>query len=122
MMSVTQTNERGGCLTAWLALMLIANALTAIFYLTGGSTLQQAYPSASPIVFLILAGLGIANLVGVYGIWTWKKWGFYLFVAAALIALVINLSLGLPILSVLLGLVGVAIFWYLLREKWDAFS
>jgi len=122
MMSMTQTNERGGCLTVWLALMLIANAFTAFFYLTSGSTLQQAYPSASPVIFLILAAGGIVNLISVYGIWTWKKWGFYLFVATSLLALLINLSLGLSIFSSLLGLVGVAIFWYLLREKWAAFS
>lgn len=121
-MATLQSNERGGCLTAWLALMLIANAATAFYYITSGSALQQAFPSTPSWMFLILAALGIVNLISVFGLWTWKRWGFYLFIATSLVALVINLSLGLSILSSLVGLIGVAILWFLLRDKWQSYT
>jgi uncharacterized membrane protein (DUF2068 family) len=121
-MSTMQAQERGGCLTAWLALMALANAFTIFSYLTNLATYQQLYPSAPSFMFILLAGLGVLNLVCVYGLWTWKKWGFYLFLVSAGVSLVINLVLGIPIMFALFGLVGVAIVWFLLRNRWQSFT
>jgi hypothetical protein len=120
-MSVMQSRERGGCLTAWLILVLIANALIAFYYLTSTSALQQVYPVSS-VIFLLLAVIGAVNVVSAIGLWTWHRWGFYLFGVTSLITLVINIGIGLPIVSSLLGLVGVGILWFLLRNRWQAFA
>src|SRR5688500_17923755 len=116
-MSTLQMQERGGCLTAWLLVMLLANGFTVISYLFGFTTMQQVYPTVHPVIFVLLAGLGIVNLASVYGLWTWKKWGFYLFAISASVVLVINLSIGIPILPALLGLVGIGLLWLLLRNR-----
>ena len=121
-MASMQTQERGGCLTAWLIVVLIANALIAFYYLTSGAAMQQVYPSISPAIFLFLAVIGVVNIVSAIGLWTWHKWGFYLFAATSVITLVINIGIGLPVVSSLTGLIGVAILWYLLRNKWQAFA
>lgn len=115
------SRERGGCLTAWLILVLIANALIAFYYLTSTSALQQVYPVSS-VIFLLLAAIGAVNVVSAIGLWTWHKWGFYLFAITSVITLVINISIELPILSSLSGLIGVAILWFLLRSRWQAFD
>ena len=115
------SRERGGCLTAWLILVLIANALIAFYYLTSTSALQQVYPVSS-VVFLLLAVIGAVNVVSAIALWTWHKWGFYLFAITSVITLVINIGIGLPIVSSLSGLIGVGILWYLLSKKWSAFE
>ena len=121
-MAAMQSRERGGCLTAWLIVVLIANALIAFYYLTSTPALQQVYPTISSAVFLLLALIGALNIVSAIGLWTWHKWGFYLFAITSVITLVINIGIGLPIVSSLTGLIGVAILWYLLRKKWQAFA
>ncbi len=117
-----QTGARGGCLTVWLLLMLAANAFTIISNIINLQTYQQFYPNASPFFFILLAGFGVVNLLSVYALWTWKRWGFYLFVASALVVLGINLVIGIPIFIALFGLLGVAILWLLLRSRWPAFA
>lgn len=121
-MTVMKSRERGGCLTAWLVVVLITNALIAFYYLTSTSAMQQVYPTISSGVFLLLAVIGAVNVASAIGLWTWHKWGFYLFVATSIITLVINIGIGLPILSSLAGLIGVGILWYLLHKKWNAFA
>jgi hypothetical protein len=121
-MAAMQTQERGGCLTIWLILMALGSAYTIFSYLTNTATYTQLYPGSSTITFLLLAGLGVLNLVCVYALWTWKKWGFYLFIGTAAVALVINLLLGIPVLFALAGLIGVGILWLLLRSRWAAFA
>ena len=37
--------KRGGCLSAFLVLMLIVNPLTAIYYFIAGATIQQNLPN-----------------------------------------------------------------------------
>ena len=120
-MALIQSQERGGCLTAWIILVLIANALVALSYLLGGAALQQTYPTISSAVFLLLALIGALNVVSAIGLWTWHKWGFYLYAVSSIVTFVINVAIGLPILSSLIGLLGVAILWYLLHKKWEAF-
>ncbi|MEP7290920.1 MAG: hypothetical protein ABI835_04010 [Chloroflexota bacterium] len=121
-MSTMSNQERGGCLTAWLAVMLLANAAAGVSYIVGISTMQQVYPNVSSVIFLLLAGLAVVNLVSVYGLWTWKKWGFYLFIATASVALLINISMGIPLSTSLFGLIGIGILGILLRDRWQYFT
>jgi hypothetical protein len=121
-MSSTATRERSGCLTAWLILMLIANSGLAFYYLTSGNDLARFFTNASPTVFIILAVLGAVNVASAIALWRWKKWGFYLFIGTAILSIIINLSLGIPLFNSLLGLVGVGILWYLLNKQWDQFE
>jgi len=66
---------------------------------------------------LILAMLAIVNLVASIMLFQWKKWAFWAFAGTSLIALVINLSLGLGIGSSLLGLLGIIILYAILQIK-----
>lgn len=121
-MSTLQMQERGGCLTIWLLFMVVANTLTALYYIFGLSTMQQFYPNVSSVLFLLLAACCAVNLISVYGLWTWKRWGFYLFIASTLAVLAINLAVGLPVFTALTGLVGLGIVWLLLRSRWTSFA
>src|SRR5689334_10756567 len=105
-MALMQSRERGGCLTAWLMVAMLSNMLIAIYDVFSSSVFQQLYPTISPVIFLLLPALGLVNIISAIALWTWHKWGFYLYVASSLITFVINISMGLAILQSLIGLLG----------------
>jgi hypothetical protein len=110
-----ENKERHGCLTAWLVFLIIANAASALLYLVASDAIRQTLPIAPGWVFPLLAVVGIFNLVCAIALLRWKKWGFYGFVVSSIVALVINLSIGLGIVQSLAGLLGLAILYGLLH-------
>jgi hypothetical protein len=111
--------KRGGCLTAFLILMLIVNPLTAIYYLIAGSKIRESLPSMPAWAIPVLIICGIANFAFALAILNWKKLGVYGIVAIAVVAFIINLMSGLPVAIALMRLVGVAILLLLVRPVWD---
>lgn len=122
---ITVQPQRGWALTAWLIFVALTNAWTVYRYyviiedyvshsdprFTG--TLQWALP--------LLGVLAAVNIVAVILLWYWRKIGLYIFAATSITALGINMLLGVPLLTSLLGLGGLLILWLLLRERWSAF-
>src|SRR5574341_1846669 len=139
------TPKRGGCLSAYLVAMFIANPLTGLYYLyliafprimrpmfrVTGIRLRPPRVNPLPdmmrmmarnglpgwVVVYLLIGLSFANLVFAIAVWRWKRWGMYGFVASALVILVINLQAGVGP-HALLGLAGPLILAFLLRDAW----
>lgn len=113
--------KRGGCLTAYLILMLIANPLIGLYYLLAGSTVRQSHPTLPEWAIPVLGLLSFANFAFAIGVWKWKRWGVYGFVGSALVAFLFNVMSG-EILVVLGGLVGVVILAFvlafLIRPVW----
>ena len=116
---------RGSLLAVWLAFMALANAWTVYRYYTiiddfvrhhdprFTDTLQWALP--------LLAILAALNIVAVVLLWFWRKIGFYIFVLTSFVSLVINLTLKVPLGSLLLGLIGLIVLWALLKSRWSDF-
>ncbi len=110
--------QRHGCLTAWLILMIIANSIVAISYIFGGKIIAQNFPGGiSNSILIILAIIGIANVVFSILLFKWMKIGFWGFLATSFITLGINLSIGISIWNSLLGLLGVIILYGVLQIK-----
>lgn len=109
-----QMKQRHGCLTAWLVLIIVANALVGVVYIATAGTMTStgAVPGwAIPILILLsLVNVGLA-----ISLFMWKRWGFYGFIVTSLIALVVNLAIGLSIAQALFGLVGVAVLYGVLQ-------
>ena len=117
------TKQRHGCVTAWLILMIIANSLTAITYLFLGETISQNLPNPIPqSLMIILAIIGIANLIFSILLFKWKKWAFWAFALTSLITLGINLYIGTGIAASLFGLSGAAILYGILQIKKDGIT
>jgi hypothetical protein len=110
-----QNKKRHVCLTAWLILMIIANALTSLAYLMGSQSIRQQFPQAPPWVFTVLGVMALINIVCALALWKWKKWGFYGFVASSLVALAINLMVGVTIYKALFGVIGFVILFGVLQ-------
>jgi hypothetical protein len=99
--------------------MMIINPLVAILYLAAGSTIAKNLPDAPAWAIPVLGIFCIVNFAGAIALWRWKRWGFYAFVVSALVALVVNIMIGIPLVQVVWGPLGVVILYALLRRVWD---
>lgn len=119
-----QLKQRHGCLTAVLVLMIIANSLTAIFYLFSGSTAARSLPQSSEWALPVLIILGLFNVACAIALLRWKKWGFYGFLLSTIVTFTVNVAIGLNIFQSILGFLGIAVLYWVLqigKEKkgWD---
>ncbi|MBL8608170.1 MAG: hypothetical protein JNL38_12670 [Myxococcales bacterium] len=113
--------KRGGCLTAFLVLMLIANPLTTLVYVAGADMVKRGMPNAPDWAFPVLALLGVVNTASAIGIWLWRKWGVFGVCGTAVVALVINFMIGVPPMNAIFGLAGPGILVFLVRPLWRGF-
>jgi hypothetical protein len=113
----TGTKQRHGCVTAWLILMIVMNSLSAILYLFAGDMMARTIPGITTSTLIILAVLGIANVIFSALLFQWNKWGFWGFIFTSIGALVINLSIGIGFGRSLFGLAGIAILYGILQIK-----
>ncbi len=113
--SGTPQPERHGCLTAWLILMLIANAGTAIMTPLSVEGMKKAglQPTSTTITVVVLCA--VANMVFAIALFRWFKWGFWGFCLTSAAALATNLSVGMGIGSSLFGLIGVGLLYWVLN-------
>jgi hypothetical protein len=117
------TPERGGCLTIWLVLMIIAFAFSAFNYLVNGAQVAAALPGAVPSwAFTVLGIAAVVGVVSAIGLWMWKKWGFYGYIAVAVVALIINAIIGLLVPGIVGAAIGIGILWFLVKDKWASFA
>jgi hypothetical protein len=107
--------QRHGCLTAYLVFMIVANSASTLVYLVGSEAVRRNTPNMPAWAFPVLIVLGIFNLVCAIALFRWKKWGFWGFVASAVIAFAVNLSIGIAPGFALVGLLGVAILYGVLH-------
>ncbi|OGS51933.1 MAG: hypothetical protein A3J79_12200 [Elusimicrobia bacterium RIFOXYB2_FULL_62_6] len=115
--------QRHGCLTAWLILMLIANSVFALVYIFGAQALKlrAAMPDWA---FPVLALGSLVNAACAVALFWWKKWGFYAFCVTSVIALGVNLSTGMSVSQIIVGLLGVLFLYGVLhiggaRKGWN---
>ena len=114
-----QQIERGTGLTIWLALLVIQSVLGIILIMD--LTNRPEDPSR-PYLLAALFVLSAAKLVGVLGIWLWKRWGLYAYAGAVVGIAIIGLVLTGTALMIFYELLPVAITGWLLREKMQDFQ
>jgi hypothetical protein len=95
--------------------MIIASAASALIYLLGRELVLQALPNAPGWAFPVLIVFSLFNLVCAVALFKWKKWGFWGCCVSSIVALVVNLSVGLGIGQSLAGLVGVLVLYGVLN-------
>lgn len=113
--SIAQSPQRHGCLTAWLVLMIIANAATIIMTPASLGAMRQAGLHPSPLAIAIVIICALVNVVCAIALLRWKRWGFYGFIATTAVAMITNLSIGLSITTSIIGLVSIALLYLVLN-------
>jgi len=130
---ITQENvekERHGFVTFWLWFMIIAGIVGAIMnFINADTTATNLYfltgKLINPAIIYVLGLLGLFNVGFSIALLNWKKWGFWAFCVSAVVALIINISIGLAsIMPVMVvgGAVSLLILWAILQLKKDGVS
>ena len=121
--TTNEIKQRHGCVTAWLVIVIILNSITALLYLFAGDMISENLPGGiSNTMMILLAILGISNIVFSVMLFQWKMWGFWGFIITSIIAFAINLNIGLGVGQSILGLLGIAILYGVLQIKKDNIS
>jgi hypothetical protein len=112
--------QRLGCLTAWLVLMILANAFALVSVPLRVGLIEQLIPNFPAWVVWPIFLLAILNIGFAIALLQWKKWGFFGVLCTSLTAFALNIYLGIGIPHAVAGLVGIVILYGLLqigREK-----
>jgi len=122
---MTDERNRGGCLTAWLVLMILGATFASIsnFFLSdtlGG--LSTGYRHGDEWVLIAWGVLALIQLVAAVALMLWQKWGFYAVVATAVASLGIQIYLGFPIYLYIYTFVGPLILFLLMKPMWRNFD
>ncbi|MBT4857393.1 hypothetical protein HON52_04385 [Candidatus Uhrbacteria bacterium] len=122
-----RVKKHGLWLLVWLWLVLISNVIVAIAHLGAVISPQlsplQGATEITPSWALVMLGLlGVVNIVSAILLIRFKVSGFYAIVFVAAIAFVINLVIGIDIVRSLLGFVGPAILYFLMKPRWSLFE
>lgn len=110
-----EPKKRHGCLTAFLIVAILLNALTAFGNLAAGEAIEQTLPDAPSWGLPVLALLGVVNIVSLIAIWLWKKWGFFGVMLSGFITVFVNLAIGVNVMAAVMGLIGVAVLYGVLQ-------
>jgi hypothetical protein len=95
--------------------MLVANSLTMATYLLAGDKIAAKFPNAPRWLPYVLAVGCALNIIFTISVFRWKKWAFYGFCIVAGACFLINVSIGLPWYSAVLGLLGPALLYGVLQ-------
>jgi hypothetical protein len=105
---------RGG----WLTAALIFIAVHAVF--TAGLLLlyrKQSVPIPMPYLWAGAVLVALAEIGGAAGMWFWKRWGLYLFIAATLAGIVLGFFVYPALITAFHGIIPILILGYILQRQ-----
>jgi len=108
--------ERHGCVTAWLIIMLVSNAIVSLVYFLMANGLMHG-SKLSSVTLMALTLIGMLNVTFSIMLLSWKKIAFYGFGIIGVFTFLLNISVGISPLGSLFGLAGVAILYGILQIK-----
>ena len=122
-----EKKSRGGCLTAYLILLIIVEVVGIIGTIRLLSLDKSSLPpeiasvmNFDPITSYVSIIVSVLGLIAAILIFMWKKWGVYLYVASIVINVVVTFLTNPDTKSVIYSLVGAAIglgiFYFLIRN------
>lgn len=112
------TKTRGTFLTILLVIMALHEIVAGFFYYA--ARMDDSIVSRPWLVGL-MAIHSFANVIAAVGIWKWKMWAWQLYIASAVLALVVGL-LTMGVWSAFYMILPLAIVGWALRTKWDNFT
>lgn len=111
---------RGTWLTIALVVMVLHGLLAAVYY--AAAKVDSVYMARPWLISLMVLHF-LANVLAAIGIWYWKKWGIYIYIASTILAVIVGLiTTGLGMVSVFYMVLPLVILGWLLRTKWSYFD
>ncbi|HEY2368559.1 MAG TPA: hypothetical protein VGH87_19315 [Polyangiaceae bacterium] len=108
-----------GCLFAIGASFLMMLAFTAAA--DHDITMPPALAHRVASYAMIATGVSLVELLGVAGVWTFKRWGVYTLAGFSMLNFVIRMHAG-DSLFALLGLVSTAVVGAVIAARWSDFE
>jgi hypothetical protein len=107
--------RRHGCLTVWLVILVASRLFFLLSTVGTYPDLQKQVPGATPVLIGLLYLCAIAEIIFAIAIFRWRRWGFYGFAASTIVALCLNLVMGIQLWNDLPGLAAVVVLFILLQ-------
>ena len=116
--------KRPTFLTIWLSLMTLANIWSLYEYTLGVDIIKRTLAMIPSWAITALAIFSLVNVAAVVMLWMWKRIGFYLIAASALIVASINGAIlgGMGIVSSIGALIGIGILYLAMKPVWKNFK
>ena len=121
MVAVIEERKRGVWLTAFLVLMVIANALSVFVYFVNPDMIITEFPKISLELAYLLGSVCLFNVFLAINIWMWKKLAIYGFYIVVIFGVLINLYIGIGLIGSLSGLMGGIILFLVTKKKMQYF-
>ena len=114
-----QYRERGWVLSLAIILVIIGGFISlAVAWSESGLR-----GTALPTWYIVAAvAAAVADIIAGIGLWRWKKWGYYLYLAATLVSIVLGLLVTGSALFAFSRIIPFAIVGYIMVPKWDWFD
>ena len=110
--------ERGFWANFWLILFFVQS----LFYMYLVSDLLNRGTIERPVLVSLLIFVAIADVVALFGIWIWKKWGWYLLVVSTIASIVLGLIATATQLIVFHDVLPLVILGWVYRGRLDRFQ
>ncbi|MGF1685136.1 hypothetical protein L4C36_00300 [Photobacterium japonica] len=114
--------KRGFLLTTFLILMMVVNPLSAFSYFFNAEMILTIFPNMPLWIIYLLGGMCVFNVILAIGVWMWKKPAIYGFYAVVMFAFLINLYMGVELISSLSGLIGGVVLFFATKKKMAYFN
>lgn len=119
--------ERGTWLTVWIIASAVLSfvALVTMFQVlrTALGFSERTVPAYVTTGLLCMNTLIILQLVFLFGIWRWKRWGVYgISIIAILSPIAESMAGAVTTGDWLAPFIQIGILWWLVRNRWDDFK
>jgi hypothetical protein len=106
--------KRGGWLTAAIVIMAIHGVFNTVALL---ALRKSEYTTVPPWLWAIAFLDGIATIVAAAGLWYWKRWSLYVYVAATFASIAVGLVVYPSQIAVFYNLIPLLILVYILQGQ-----
>ncbi len=109
-----------GCLLVGAIILVGVSGLISLLTILG----ENSFTTANiPTWFLAAAAAAaVADIVAAFGLWGWKKWAYYLYLASTLVSIVLGLLATGSALFAFSRIIPFAIVGYIVMPKWKYFD
>jgi hypothetical protein len=101
----------------YLAVMLLANGITAFNYLLAAPPLDAGFPEDFWLNMLLI-GMLLAQFAFALVTWQGFKWGAWAFAITAVPLAILTFVGGIPLAAVCIGPLGLIIFYVVIKPVW----
>jgi hypothetical protein len=102
------SDDRHGCLTTWLILLVVVNMIMAIYVISSHEVEIIAKVLSAVNAFVVILSVVL--------LWDWKKVGFWIFTGLTIVSFIVGLATG-EFLEAFRGIIPLAILWGVLQQK-----